>query len=116
MILERLSEIKLLKELLLKTIARLSEDGKSIKCLLCGKSAKLDKCERSAQGHIKYFNRVHSCTTKTTNLETSQVKFKDFFGPAEKRQKTNEKDSTEVLDHIIHRTALIKMMSEYLNS
>ena len=75
---KRLSEIERLKELLFKTDARLSEDGKSIKCLLCGKSPKLDKCKRSAEGHIKYFNRVHSCTTKTTNLETSQAKIKDF--------------------------------------
>ena len=59
---KKLSEIERLKELLLKTDARLSEDGKSIKCLLCGKSPKLDKCKRSAEGHIKYFNRVHSCT------------------------------------------------------
>ena len=107
-------EIERLKELLFKTDARLSEDGKSIKCLLCGKSPKLGKCKRSAEGHIKYllfafcgkkinlltyllthFNRVHSCTT---NLKTSQAKF-NFFGPAEKRQKTNETDSTEVLDH-----------------
>ena len=42
---KRLSEIERLKELLLKTNARLSEDGKSIKCLLCGKSPKLDKCK-----------------------------------------------------------------------
>ena len=96
---KRLSEIERLKELLLKTNARLSEDGKSIKCLLCGKSPKLDKCKRSAEGHIRYFNRVHNCTTKTTNLESSQAKIKDFFGPSEKRQKTNETDSTEVLDH-----------------
>ena len=94
-----LSEIGRLKELLLKTDGRLSEDGKSIKCLLCGKSPKVDKCKRSVEGHIKPFNRVHSCTTKTTNLETSQAKIKDFFGPAEKRQETNETDSTEVLDH-----------------
>ncbi|CAH3184435.1 unnamed protein product, partial [Porites evermanni] len=58
---KRLSEIERLKELLLKTDARLSEDG--------------------------------NCTTKTTNLETSQAKIKDFFGRAEKRQKTNETDS-----------------------
>ena len=90
---KRLSEIERLKELLLKTDARLSEDGKSIKCLLCGKSLKVDKCKRSAEGHIKYFNRVHSCTPKTTNLETSQAKIKDLFGPAEKRQKTSESDS-----------------------
>ena len=90
---KRLSEIERLKELLLKTDARLSEDGKSIKCLLCGKSLKVDKCKRSVEGHIKHFNRVHSCTTKTTNLETSQAKIKDFFGPAEKRQKTSESDS-----------------------
>ena len=75
---KRLSEIERLKELLFKTDARHSEDGKSIKCLLCGKSPKLDKCKRSAEGHIKYFNRVHSCTTKTTNLETSQAKIKDY--------------------------------------
>ena len=95
---KRLSEIERLKELLLKADARLSEDGKSIKCL-CGKSPKVDKCKRAAEGHIKYFNSVYSCTTKTTNLETSQAKIKDFFGLAEKRQKTNETDSTEVLDH-----------------
>ena len=75
---KRLSGIERLKELLLKTGARLSEDGKSIECLLCGKSPKLDKCKRSAEGHIKYFNRVHSCTTKTTDLETSQAKMKDY--------------------------------------
>ena len=77
---KRLSEIGRLKELLLKTDGRLSEDGKSIKCLLCGKSPKVDKCKRSVEGHIKHFNRVHSCTTKTTNLETSQAKIKDFLG------------------------------------
>ena len=77
---KRLPEIERLKELLLKTDTILSEDGKSIKCLLCTNSPKLDKCKRSAEGHIKYFNRVHSCTTKTTNLETSQAKIKDFFG------------------------------------
>ncbi|CAH3174168.1 unnamed protein product [Porites lobata] len=58
---KRLSEIERLKELMLKTDARLSEEG--------------------------------NCTTKTTNLETSQAKIKDFFGPAEKRQKTSESDS-----------------------
>ena len=62
---KRLSEIGRLKELLLKPDGRLSEDGKSIKCLLCGKSPKVDKCKRSVEGHIKHFNRVHSCTTKT---------------------------------------------------
>ena len=56
---KRLSEIERLKELLLKTDTRLSEDGKSIKCLLCGKSPKLGNCKRSAEGHIEYFNRVH---------------------------------------------------------
>ena len=60
--------------------ARLSEDGKSINCLLCGKSPKLDKCKRCPEGHITYFNRVHGCTTKTTNLETSQAKIKDHAG------------------------------------
>ena len=56
---KRLSEIERLKEL--KTDVRLSEDGKSIKCLLCGKSSKLDKCKRSAEGHIKY---ILSSSTK----------------------------------------------------
>ena len=46
---KRSSEIKRLKELLLKADARLSEDGKSIKCLLCGKSPKLDNCKRSKE-------------------------------------------------------------------
>ena len=56
---KRLSEIERLKEL--KTDVRLSEDGKSIKCLLCGKSSKLDKCKRSAEGQIKY---ILSSSTK----------------------------------------------------
>ena len=73
---KRLSEIERLKELFFKTDTRLSEHGKSIKCSKCGKSQKLDKCKRFAEGHIKYFNRVHSCTTKTTNLETSHAKVK----------------------------------------
>ena len=56
---KRLSEIERLKEL--KTDVRLSEDGESIKCLLCGKSSKLDKCKRSAEGQIKY---ILSSSTK----------------------------------------------------
>ena len=42
--------IERLKELLLQTDnARLSEDGKSIVCSLCGKSPKVDRCKRSAE-------------------------------------------------------------------
>ena len=55
-----------LKELLLQTKdTRLSEDGKRIECVRCGKSPKLDKCKRTAEGHMKYFQRVHKNTFKS---------------------------------------------------
>ena len=87
-----------MKELLLQTDnARLSEDGKSIiVCLLCGKSHKVNRCKRSAEGHIKYFNRVHSCTTKTTKPDTSKTKrIEEFFEPAVKRKRLNSNDDAE---------------------
>ena len=89
--------IERLKELLLQTDnARLSEDGKSIVCLLCGKSPKVDRCKRSAEGHIKYFNRVHSCSTKTTKPDTLKTKrIEEFFEPAVKRKRLNSNDDAE---------------------
>ena len=55
-----------LKELLLQTKdTRLSEDGKRIECVRCGKSPKLDKCKRTAECHMKYFQRVHKNTFKS---------------------------------------------------
>ena len=56
-----------LRELLLQTNdtshTKLSKDGKRIECLHCGKSSKLDKCKRTAAGHLKYFRRIHNCNS-----------------------------------------------------
>ena len=48
---------------------RLSKDGKRIECLSCGKSPKLDKCKRTAAGHLKYFRRVHNCNPPKANRQ-----------------------------------------------
>lgn len=100
---QRSSEIERLKQLLLKTNnARLSEDRKCIMCLLCGKSPKMDKSrKRSAEGHIKYFNRVHSCT-KSTKSAKPDTRIEEFFGPAVKRKKENSKDDAEPIGAVAH--------------
>lgn len=62
-------EIDRLKELLLKTDARLSEDGKTFRrwevnqvlIIVCRKSPKLDKRNCSAEGHIKNCFCLLSC-------------------------------------------------------
>ena len=73
-----------LKELLLQTKdTRLSEDGQRIKCMRCGKSPNLDKCKRTAEGHIKYFQRVHNCNPTKTSGQTNKIS--EYFEPTEKR-------------------------------
>ena len=75
-----------LRELLLQTKdTRLSEDGKRIECMRCGKSPKLDKCKRTAEGHLKYFRRVHICNLTKTSEQTKKIN--KYFEPTEKRQK-----------------------------
>jgi hypothetical protein len=89
-----------LKELLLQTDnARLDEDGKSIQCLLCHKSSKLDKCKRSAEGHIKYFNRVHACVP--AKLQNKRID--EFFEPRmpvkrPKSQSEETEDTVKVIE------------------
>ena len=49
----------------------------------CGKSPKLDKCNKTAEGHIEYFQRVQNCNPQKTSEQTKKIISK----PTEKRQK-----------------------------
>lgn len=40
---------------------RLVDDGKSMKCLFCGKNLKLDNSKRLNSGCLKYFRCVYRC-------------------------------------------------------
>ena len=83
-----------LKELLLQTKdTRLSGDGKRIECMRCGKSPKLDKCKRTAKGHLNYFRRVHHCNPTKTSEQTKKIS--EYFEPTEKRQKIVESDEAD---------------------
>ena len=72
-------------EMLQTKDTRLSEDGKRIECMRCGKSPKLDKCKRTAECHIKYFQRVHNCNPTKTSEQTNKIS--EYFEPTEKRPK-----------------------------
>ena len=74
---------------------RLSEDGKRTECMRCGKSPKFDKCKRPAEGHLKYFQRVHICNPTKTSEQTKKIN--EYFEPAEKRQKivATDKDADQ---------------------
>jgi len=64
----------------------LSEDGIRIECVRCGKSPKLDKCKTTAEGHLKYFQRVHKyCNPSKTSEQVKKIN--EYFEPTEKRQK-----------------------------
>ena len=74
-----------LKDLLDKTDdARLAEDGKGIKCLLCGKTPKLDKRKSTASGHLKYFRSVHICPAKKLATGPQSRTINDFCTPVPK--------------------------------
>ena len=79
-----------LKDLLDKTDdARLAEDGKGIKCLLCGKTPKLDKSKRTASGHLKYFQRVHICPAEKLATGPQSRAINDFYTPVPKRPRVS---------------------------
>ena len=67
---------------------RLADDGKSMKCLLCGKNPKLDISKRSNSGHLKYFRRVHRCSVRAEVEGPKTRKIDEFYGPVEKRPRT----------------------------
>ncbi len=71
---------------------RLDDDGKSLKCLLCGKKQKLDKSKRSNNGHLNYFRHVHLCVAQVTAEGSKTQRIGEFYGPVEtveKRKKTD---------------------------
>ena len=75
-----------LKDFLEKTNdVRLADDGKSMKCLLCGKNPKLDNSKRSNSGHLKYFRRVHRCSVRAEVEVSKTRKIDEFYCPVEKR-------------------------------
>ena len=60
---------------------------KRIECLHCGKSPRLDKCKRTAAGHLKYFRRVHNSYCNPPKVNEQPKKINEYFEPTEKRQK-----------------------------
>ena len=78
-----------LKDFLEKTNdVRLADDGKSMKCLLCGKNPKLDNSKRSNSGHLKYFRRVHRSSVRAEVEGSKTRKIDEFYVPVEKRPRT----------------------------
>ena len=97
-----------LKDFLEKTNdVRLADDGKSKKCLLCGKNPKLDNSKRSNSGHLKYFRRVHRWSVRAEVEGSKTRKIDEFYGPVEKRPRVGtQPDAT----HIPAHTTLLNLL------
>ena len=92
-----------LKDFLEKTNdVRLADDGKSMKCLLCGKNPKLDNSKRSNSGHLKYFRRVHRCSVRAEVEGSKTRKIDEFYGPVEKRPRTPRSGTQPDADIVVN--------------
>ena len=75
---------------------RLADDGKSMKCLLCGKNPKLDNSKRSNSGHLKYFRRVNRCSVRAEVEGSKTRKIDEFYGPVEKRPRVGTQPDADI--------------------
>lgn len=96
-----------LKDFLEKTNdVRLADDGKSMKCLLCGKNPKLDNSKRSNSGHLKYFRRVHRCSMRAEVAGSKTQKIDEFYGPVEKRPRVGTQPDADIVVNVEEKTDL----------
>ena len=85
---------------------RLADDGKSMKCLLCGKNPKLDNSKRSNSGHLKYFRRVHRCYVRAEVEGSKTRKIDEFYGPVEKRPRVGTQPDADIVVNVEEKTDL----------
>ena len=96
-----------LKNVLEKTNdVRLADDGKSMKCLLCGKNPKLDNSKRSNSGHLKYFTRVYRCSVRAEVEGSKTRKIDAFYGPVEKRPRVGTQPDSDIVVNVEEKTDL----------
>ena len=60
---------------------RLAGNGKSMRCLLYGKTTKEDKSKKSNRGHLKYFRRLHVCFARVGSevVNAKTRRFDEFY-------------------------------------
>ena len=96
-----------LKDFLEKTNdVRLADDGKSMKCLLCGKNPKLDNSKRSNSGRLKYFRRVHRCSVRAEVEGSKTRKIDEFYDPVEERPRVGTQPDADIVVNVEEKTDL----------
>ena len=65
------------------------------------KNPKMDTSKRSNNGHLKYFRRVKVCPAQVSQVNAGGLKTRkidEFYGPVEKRQRTeSDKNPIEII-------------------
>lgn len=62
-------------------LADKSDNGKSMRCLLYGKTTKIDKSKKSNRGRLKYFRCVHVCSARVGSeaVNTKTRRIDEFY-------------------------------------